>query len=344
MLVNKLWESLLNICKRVRSFMCELLSNTIKRFRSFKKNTNNFILWLPVINIFAYIIPYFVNKSQTICKYLAIGFLIFAFIYNLYIVAENKEYFKYKIGNSLLRELWLLLCNLSRFFVNFAIIILSIQILSSVISKITGDFAAVQEFSNALDALENLIIVLFAFALVLHLVNFFTEGLITGFRIISAMFVLFLAGFSDIITFFLGSAGAKLIIDWLFSDNYIEYIKLKVKDDVEKDDKIKDDVEKIKEKLNSAKIKFTADFNFIFFASNLSMIIRKVIPLEQKSQILYLMKWLSYRGAESIQDTPIVDRILIGLLTIVVSVIWYTMLKYLFGKKIWRKILEFKSN
>lgn len=222
---------------------------------------------------------------------------------------------------------------------NFAIIILSIQILSSVISKITGDFAAVQEFSNALDALENLIIVLFAFALVLHLVNFFTEGLITGFRIISAMFVLFLAGFSDIITFFLGSAGAKLIIDWLFSDNYIEYIKLKMKDDVEKDD-----VEKIKEKLNSAKNKFTADFNFIFFASNLSMIIRKVIPLEQKSQILYLMKWLSYRGAESIQDTPIVDRILIGLLTIVVSVIWYTMLKYLFGKKIWRKILEFKSN
>lgn len=168
------------------------------------------------------------------------------------------------------------------------------------------------------------------------------------------MFVLFLAGFSDIITFFLGSAGAKLIIDWLFSDNYIEYIKLKMKDDVEKDDKIKDDVEKndkikddvekIKEKLNSAKIKFTADFNFIFFASNLSMIIRKVIPLEQKSQILYLMKWLSYRGAESIQDTPIVDRILIGLLTIVVSVIWYTMLKYLFGEKIWRKILEFKSN
>lgn len=285
MLAYKLWESLLNICKRVRSFMCELLSNTIKRFRSFIKNTNNFILWLPVINIFAYIIPYFVNKSQTICKYLAIGFLIFAFIYNLYIVAKNKEYFKYKIGNSLLRELWLLLCNLSRFFVNFAIIILSIQILSSVISKITGDFAAVQEFSNALDALENLIIVLFAFALVLHLVNFFTEGLITGFRIISAMFVLFLAGFSDIITFFLGSAGAKLIIDWLFSDNYIEYIKLKMKDDVEKDD-----VEKIKEKLNSAKNKFTADFNFIFFASNLSMIIRKVIPLEQKSQILYLMK------------------------------------------------------
>lgn len=324
--------------------LLESLSNTFKRFGNFGKNTNNFILCLPVINIFAYIIPYFVNKSQTICKYLAIGFLIFAFIYNLYIVAEYKEYFKYKIGNSLLRELWLLLCNLSRFFVNFAILFLSIPILSNLLNVVTSWWLGESDVQGITNALEGLLIAVFAFALVLHLVNFFTEGLITGFRLISAMFVLFLAGFSDIMTFFLGSAGAKLIIDWLFSDNYIEYIKLKMKDDVEKGVKIKDDVEKIKEKLNSAKIKFTADFNFVFFALNLSMIIRKVIPPEQKSQILYLMKWLSYRGAESIQDTPIVDRILIGILTIVVSVIWYTMLKYLFGKKIWRKILDFKSN
>lgn len=333
MFLHKLWESLLNICKKVCSFICKFLSNTFERVISFIKNTDNSILILPIINILVYIIPSFINKSQTICKYLAIGFLFCVFIYNLYIVVENKQYFKYKVGNSLLRELWLLLCNLSRFFVNFAIVILSIQILSSLISKVTGD-SAVQEISNAL---ENLIIVGFAFVLVLHLVNFFTEGLITGLRSITAMFILFLAGFSDIMTFFLGSAGAKLIIDWLFSDNYIEYIKLKMKEDVER-------IDKIKENLNSVKIKFTADFNFILFSLNLSMIIRKVIPPEQKSQILNLMKWLSYRGAESIQDTPIVDRFLIGLLTIVASVIWYTMLKYLFGKKIWKRILDFKSN
>lgn len=333
MLVCRLWKSLLNICKRVVSFMCAFLSNIFKRFESFIKNTNNFILCLPIINISAYIIPFFIDKSQTICKYLAIGFLVFAFIFNLYIVAENKEYFKYKVGNSLLHELWLLLCNISRFFVNFTIVFLSISKLSPVISQVYGD-SDVQGISNAL---ENLVIVVFAFALVLHLVNFFTEGVITGLRFITAMFILFLAGFSDIMMFFLGSAGAKLIIDWLFSDNYIEYIRPKMKDDVER-------IDEIKEKLKSVKIRFTADFNFVFFALNLSMIIRKVIPPELKSQILCCMKWLSYRGQENIQDTPIVDKILIGLLIIVVSAIWYTMLKYLFGKKFGKIILDLKTN
>lgn len=280
-----------------------------------------------------YIIPNFVNKSQTVCKYLAVGVLICVFIFNLYIVAENKEYFKYKVGNSLLRELWLLLCNLSRFFVNFAILFLSIKLLNVVTSWWLGD----SDVQGITSALEGILIVLFAFALVLHLVNFFTEGLITGFRILSAMFVLFLAGFSDIMTFFLGSAGAKLIIDWLFSDNYIEYIKLKMKYDDER-------IKQIKTKLDSIKIKFTADFNFVLFALNLSMIIRKVVSPELKSLLLYCMKSFSYRAGGSVQDTPIVDRMLIGLLTIAVSVIWYSILKYLFGKYLGNKILDNKSN
>lgn len=342
MLLHKLWESLLNICKKVCSFICKLLPNTCERIKSFIKNTNIFILILPIINILVYIIPNFINKSQTICKYLAIGFLICVFIYNLYIVAENKEYFKYKVGNSLLRELWLLLCNLSRFFVNFAILFLLIPILSGLLNSVILWWFGYSDVQGITYALESLLIVVFAFALVLHLVNFFTEGLITGFRTISAMFVLFLAGFSDIMTFFLGSAGAKLIIDWLFSDNYIEYIKLKMKDDerIKKKKKIK----KIKKKLDSIRIKFTADFNFVMFALNLSMIIRKIVSPELKSLILYCMKWLSYRGGESVQDTPIVDRFLIGLLTVAVSVIWYSLLKYLFGKYLGNKILGKKSN
>lgn len=103
-------------------------------------------------------------------------------------------------------------------------------------------------------------------------------------------------------------------------------------------------IKQIKTKLDSIKIKFTADFNFVLFALNLSMIIRKVVSPELKSLLLYCMKSFSYRAGGSVQDTPIVDRMLIGLLTIAVSVIWYSILKYLFGKYLGNKILDNKSN
>lgn len=344
MLVYKFWETALNICKKSRDFMCRFLlntkirfinfkDNTKKRFKNFKENTKKSILFMPIINILVYIIAYFTGKSHIIFKRLAIGLFIVASIFNIYIFFENKKYFKYKVGNSSLHQLWLLLCNLSRSFVYFGILILFNSLLSPLISW----WFRVPDMQKISNALANIIIVGFAFALVLRLVNFLTEGLMTGLRTITAIFILFLAGFSDIMMFFLGSAGAKLIIDWLFSDNYIEYIKLKMKDDVEI-------IDKIKEKLNSVKIKFTADFNFILFSLNLSMIIRKLIPPEQKFQVLYLTKWLLYRGAESIQDTPFVGRMLIGLVTIGVSVIWYFLLKYLFGKYLGKKILGIKSN
>lgn len=317
MLVYKFWETALNICKKSRDFMCRFLLNTKIRFINFIKNTEKTILSLPIINILVYIIAYFTGKSHIIFKCLAIGLLICVSIFNCIIVTKNKKYFRYKVDNSFLHRLWLLSCNLSRFCVYFGILILLNKLLNTVILRWFG-VSNLQELS---DALENLFITLFAIFILLHLVNFFTKGLLTGARIISAIFILYLAGFSDIIIFFLGSAGAKLIIDWLFSDNYIEYIKLKYKEDVER-------INQIKEKMSSIKIKFTADFYFIIFASNLSIIIRKIIPPELKSQILDFMKKFSDRGVESIQDTQTLDRILIGLLTISVSVILYFLLKY----------------
>ena len=333
MLVYRVLETALNISKKLSGFMCRFLLNTWERVISFIENTENTILILPIINIIVYIFAYFIGKFHIIFKCLAIASLIGAFIFNLYIVSENKNYFKYKVGNSSLHQLWLLLCNLSRFFVYFGILILFNSLLSAVISW----WFRASDVQGIFYALENLFIVIFAFAMVLHLVNFLTEGLFTGFRVISAIFILFLAGFSDIMMFFLGSAGAKLIIDWLFSDNYIEYIKVRYENDVER-------VDQVKEKLKSIKIKFTADFNFVLFALNLSMIVRKVIPPELKSQILDFMKKFSDRGVESVQDTPFVDRMLIGFVTIGVSVIWYFLLKYLFGKYLSKKILGIKSN
>ena len=288
-----------------------------EKLKSIAKSSDMMILALPVINIAVFVVAFIKRMFQfDINRCLVIAVFIGIFMFNIFVYRENKEYYKYKVENSFFHELWLLLSNLSRLFIYYSFCLL-------VISAIVNLFGGTQYY----ELFENVLVSSFAIVLIFHLVSFFSHGVLTKRRLIIALIVLYLASFSDIVSFFVGSAGAKLITDWLFSEEYINYIKLQNVDNTEK-------VSEFNEKMTNMKTGFKAEFTYIVFSLNFTMVIRKTLPTNFKSDILCYIKWFAYRGIEAVQDTQFTDRILIGMVTILVSLIWYFLLKCAVSKYI----------
>ena len=299
-----------------------------------EKNKNeNIIIGLTVLTIFIYVVAVikrlFLSDISTSTEIIINNFsrfiVLVAIFPNWYFYFKNKEYFKYKEMNTFFRQLWLLVCNVSRLLITYAFVIL--------ITSTVFNLLALERLS---DVFNDAIATTFALILFAQFIKFVTEGKLTFFRFLLFVGIVYLASISDIMEFVIGSFGVKLILDIMFSDDYIEYVKLT---NSFKDEKL----EKIKEKFNDIKYKWKSNLIYFIFSLNLVVVIKKNIPENIKKNIFCFLREHIYREVANVENTEISDRIIIGGVIIIAAVIVFAILKGLIYENVTKRILEIEG-
>jgi len=259
----------------------------------------------------------FANSSVTqlnvVAKYVFITVVLILFILNMLLYFTNRSSFKYK-KNHLLK---VFTRNFSRKFIYF----ISVTLIMILVDKFNS--------TNIYESWKESFVILLVFSLIFEIVGCFTEGLINGVRLILIIFVCYLASDKDFMLILFGSAGLKIVIEWLFSDEYLSFIELTNK---------KEDIELIRNTLNSLKSRVVSWWNIILISLNLVFFVRDSLSTNLKAEIFESVKKIVYRDLNPTAPTDFSDQFLIGSINFLsvglVSVLFY----YLFSKGLVKKI------
>ena len=290
-----------------------------------KCQNEKIIIFLTVLNIIIYLFVLIKKMIPCDISFLnnVIRVIIFAdFAFNMCVYFRNKNYFKYKEGNSFSHQFWLLVCNVSRLVINFSFFIL--------ITRIILDLFPYAEY---LDDINGIIVLIFAALFLWELIKFIFEGKLTFSRLVLIVLVAYLASITEVVVFAISSFGAKLIFDLIFSEDYVEYIKL-----THSLEEVK--LNKIKEHLNVIKYKWKPHFIYFIFSLNLVVVIKKNMPETCKKDILSFLRQYIYREVADFQNTELGDRIIIGGVVIVATVIVFSILYWLIYENVTKKFLK----
>ena len=294
-----------------------------KFFEGVKKNL---VTIVTVANAFVFLVMIFlsfgnsyVKHLNVVAKYAFIIMVLILFILNIYLYFTNRSSFKYKKDH----KLKVFTRNFLRKFLYF----ISATLIMILIDKFNS--------TNIYEFWKESFVILFAISFIFEVVGLFTEGLINGVRLILIIFVCYLASDKDFMLILFGSAGLKIVIEWLFSDEYLEFIKLTNKNE---------DIEIIRETLNSLKSRVVSWWNIVLISLNLVFFVRDSLSTDFKAETLEIVKKIAYRDLNRAAPTGFSDQFLIGSIIIVsvglVSLLFY----YLFSKGLVKRIKQYASN
>lgn len=284
----------------------------------------NLVTFVTILNVLVITVMLFFNSSvrnlDLVTKNIFIFGILFLFVLNILVYFTNRNSFKYKKN---VVSVFVLISNISRKFIYF----ISATLIMIIIDKLNT--------TKVYDFWIESIIILFVFSIVFEFVAFLTEGLINGFRLILIIFVCYLASDKDFILILFGSAGLKLVIEWLFSDEYLGFIKFTNE---------KEDIEIIRKTLDSVKSRVVSWWNILLISLNLVFLVRNSLSTDFKAEIFEIVKKIVYRNLNPAAPTDFSDQFLIGSINILsvglVSLLFY----YLFSKGLVKKIKQYASN
>lgn len=286
----------------------------------------NLVTFVTIANVLVFLVMVFLsfgNSSVTqlhvVAKYVFIIAVLILFILNIVLYFTNRSSFKYK-KHHLVK---VFIRNFSRKFIYF----ISVTLIMILIDKFNS--------TNIYEFWKESFVILLVISLIFEGVGCFTEGLINGVRLILIIFVCYLASDKDFMLILFGSAGLKIVIEWLFSDEYVEFIELTNKNE---------DIEIIRKTLNSLKSRVVSWWNILLISLNLVFFLRDSLPTDFKAEIFEIVKNVAYRDVNRAAPTDFSDQFLIGSINIVsvglVSLLFY----YLFSKGLVKKIKQYASN
>lgn len=294
--------------------------------KSFEGVKKNLVTIVTIANALVFLVMVFLsfgNSSVThlnvVAKYAFIIVVLFLFILNILLYFTNRSSFKYKKHNLLK----VFIRNFLRKFLYF--------ISATLIMILIDNFNS----TNIYEFWKESFVILLLISFIFEIVGCFTEGLINGVRLILIIFVCYLASNKDFMLILFGSAGLKIVIEWLFSDEYLEFIELTNKNE---------DVGIIRKTLDNLKSRVVSWWNILLISLNLVFFVRDSLSTDFKARIFEIVKKIAYRDLNQAAPTDFSDRFLIGSINIVsvglVSLLFYC----LFSKGLLKIIKQYASN
>lgn len=264
-----------------------------------------------------------VTNLDVVAKNIFIFAVLFLFVLNILVYFTNRSSFRYKKNDSFIHSLRVFIKNFLRKFIYF----ISATLIMIIIDKLNT--------TNVYDFWIESIIILFAISCIFEFVAFFSEGLINGIRLILIIFVCYLASDKDFILILFGSAGLKVVIGWLFSDEYLGFIESTNE---------KEDIEIIRKTLDSLKNRVVSWWNILLISLNLVFFVRDSLPTDFKAEIFEIVKNIAYRDLNRATPTDFSDQFLIGSINVISVGVVSLLLYYLFSKGLVKKIKQYTSN
>lgn len=296
-----------------------------------KKRSNKYVKFVTIINyllmssilLLNFFKISFANVSIEV-RYIIIAGIFILSLTNICLYLNYKSCFKYRRDNSKKNNnLKIFLINFSRKYVYFVSTTLLILVIDRLVS------------TNSYDDLNESVAILFAISFVFEIVSLFTDGLLNGTRLILIMIVCWFSSDLNFIKLLLGSAGLKILFDWIFSEKYLDFLQVTNKDE---------NIQLIRELLDRLKIRVISGWNIVLVAVNLTYYIRYSLPTSIKSEILCFMRNKIFQSVPSNQLTAFHDNFIIGIINISSVALIMLFLYFYFSKILVKQIKGYASD